>query len=87
MVRRMIETGISRAQNVALASLPQFTIPGDISASSKFWEQDIIFPEIKVENGFIEVPRSPGMGVEVDYQALRSFSDKIDVFTKHDFVR
>ncbi|PTA84976.1 o-succinylbenzoate synthase [Bacillus sp. Nf3] len=83
----MIETGISRAQNVALASLPQFTIPGDISASSKFWEQDIIFPEIKVENGFIEVPRSPGMGVEVDYQALRSFSDKIDVFTKHDFVR
>lgn len=83
----MIETGISRAQNVALASLPQFTIPGDISASSKYWEQDIIFPEIKVENGFIEVPRSKGMGVEVDYQALRSFSDKIDVFTKHDFVK
>ncbi|KWZ65605.1 o-succinylbenzoate synthase [Bacillus altitudinis] len=83
----MIETGISRAQNVALATLPQFTIPGDISASSKYWEQDIIFPEIKVENGFIEVPRSPGMGVEVDYQALRSFSDKIDVFTKHDFVK
>ncbi|MGE6628757.1 o-succinylbenzoate synthase [Bacillus sp. NPDC077027] len=83
----MIETGISRAQNVALASLPQFTIPGDISASSKYWEQDIIYPEIKVKNGFIQVPSEPGMGVEVNYHALRKYSDKLDVFTKQDFTK
>ena len=47
----MIEFGISRAHNIALASLPGFTIPGDISASNRFWEQDIITPEVTVEKG------------------------------------
>ena len=44
----MIEFGISRAHNIALASLKGFTIPGDLSSSSKYWEQDIIEPEIQV---------------------------------------
>jgi O-succinylbenzoate synthase len=78
----MVETGISKAQNIALASLSQFTIPGDISSSSRFWENDIIEPEITVENGYIKVPTSPGIGFEVDQTKLRSYTSKIDVFTK-----
>ena len=57
----MIEFGISRAHNIALASLPGFSIPGDISASSRFWDGDIIAPEVIVEDGFINVPTDPGI--------------------------
>lgn len=54
----MVEMGISRAQNIALASLPNFTIPGDISASSRHWEQDIITPEVTLQSGKVLVPES-----------------------------
>ncbi|MFB5582358.1 o-succinylbenzoate synthase [Bacillus albus] len=63
----MVEMGISRAQNVALASLPNFTIPGDISASSRHWERDIISPEVMLEGGKVTVPQS----VEADYEVDR----------------
>lgn len=66
MVRGMIEFGISRAHNIALASLPGFTIPGDISASNRFWEEDIIKPEVRVENGFVTVPDTPGIGFGIN---------------------
>lgn len=58
----MIEFGISRAHNIAFASLPGFSIPGDISASSRYWEEDVVIPEIKVEKGYINVPAGPGIG-------------------------
>ncbi|MCC3358054.1 o-succinylbenzoate synthase [Bacillus sp. REN16] len=64
----MLETGISRAHNIALASLPNFTIPGDISASSRYWDKDVIIPEVKVENGRIAVPDGPGIGYQVDHE-------------------
>lgn len=67
----MIEFGISRAHNIALASLPGFTIPGDISASSRFWEEDIISPEVTVENGVIDVPLNPGIGYEINEKRLQ----------------
>jgi O-succinylbenzoate synthase len=67
----MIEFGISRAHNIALASLPGFTIPGDISASNRFWEEDIIFPEVVVENGFIHVPGEPGIGFKINEKRLQ----------------
>lgn len=67
----MIEFGISRAHNIALASLPGFTIPGDISASSRFWEEDIITPEVKVENGFVTVPTTPGIGFGINEKRLK----------------
>lgn len=67
----MIEFGISRAHNIALASLPGFTIPGDISGSDRYWEQDIIEPEIKVENGMIKVPDSPGIGLELNRKRMK----------------
>jgi o-succinylbenzoate synthase len=67
----MIEFGISRAHNIALASLAGFTIPGDISASSRFWEEDIITPEVTVENGFVTVPTAPGIGFEINEKRLK----------------
>ncbi|MEK5500518.1 o-succinylbenzoate synthase [Bacillus sp. FSL M8-0168] len=76
----MFETGISRAHNIALSSLPQFVIPGDISSSSRYWEEDIVKPEIRIEDGFIQVPDRPGMGFEVDANTLRKHSFKMDVF-------
>jgi o-succinylbenzoate synthase len=67
----MIEFGVSRAHNIALATLPGFTIPGDISASSRFWDEDIIFPEVIVENGWVKIPTEPGIGFQVNEKRLR----------------
>ncbi|MBA9029047.1 o-succinylbenzoate synthase [Peribacillus huizhouensis] len=68
----MIEFGISKAHNIALASLHGFTIPGDLSSSSRYWEQDIVDPEIVVKNGNITVPDGVGIGFEVDEHRLQS---------------
>jgi O-succinylbenzoate synthase len=62
----MLETGIGRAHNIALSSLPGFTLPGDVSASKRYWAQDIIEPEVEVSNkGEITVPTTAGRGFEV----------------------
>lgn len=66
----MIEFGVSRAHNIALASLPGFSIPGDISSSDRFWDEDIILPEVKVKKGCVEVPKGPGIGFEVNKKRL-----------------
>ena len=63
----MLESGIGRAHNLALASLPGFTLPGDISASARYFERDIITPGVTVDaDGTVAVPDGPGLGVEVD---------------------
>jgi O-succinylbenzoate synthase len=64
----MLESGVGRAHNVALASLPNFSLPGDLSPSARYWERDIVKPEWTMESdGRVRVPRQvPGMGVEVD---------------------
>jgi o-succinylbenzoate synthase len=67
----MIEFGISRAHNISLASLPGFTIPGDISASTRFWEEDIIYPEITVNGGNVNVPTEPGIGFTINEKRLK----------------
>jgi len=62
----MLETGIGRAHNIALSSLPNFALPGDVSASSRYWSQDIIEPEVTVSpKGEIVVPTAAGRGFEV----------------------
>ncbi len=62
----MLETGIGRAHNVALSSLPNFTLPGDVSASKRYWTEDIIEPAVEVSpQGEIVVPQTPGRGYEV----------------------
>ena len=62
----MLESGIGRAGNVALASLPNFKLPGDISASKRYFAEDIVDPLFEVNaDGTITVPTKPGIGVEV----------------------
>jgi o-succinylbenzoate synthase len=66
----MLEFGVSRAFNIAFASLPNFHIPGDISATSRYWQEDITTPEVIVEQGFINVPTTPGIGFHINEKRL-----------------
>ncbi len=67
----MLETGIGRAANVALAALPNFTLPGDTSASDRYFDQDILREPFRLEpDGTLRVPTGPGLGVEVDPDRL-----------------
>jgi O-succinylbenzoate synthase len=59
----MLETGIGRAANAALASLPNFTVPGDVSASNRYYAQDLTEPFV-LQDGHLDVPTGPGIGVE-----------------------
>ncbi|HWX56421.1 MAG TPA: o-succinylbenzoate synthase [Verrucomicrobiae bacterium] len=62
----MLEAGIGRAHNIALSTLPGFTLPGDVSASKRYWKEDIIEPEVEVsKQGQIQVPRTPGRGFAI----------------------
>jgi O-succinylbenzoate synthase len=77
----MLETGVGRASNLALASLPGFTLPGDISASSRYYERDITREEFTLNHdSTIDVPSNPGLGVTIEDTALRSFTTaRIDI--------
>ncbi|MBC7220154.1 o-succinylbenzoate synthase [Candidatus Bipolaricaulota bacterium] len=70
----MLETGIGRALNVAVASLPGFTLPHDISATDRYYREDIATPLFRLEEGHIRVPQRPGLGVEVDTARLQRFT-------------
>jgi O-succinylbenzoate synthase len=62
----MLESGIGRAHNIALATLENFSLPGDVSASARYWAEDIIEPEVKVSSaGEIAISDTPGRGYEV----------------------
>jgi O-succinylbenzoate synthase len=77
----MLESGIGRAGNVALASLPNFTLPGDISASKRYYRQDIVEPEFKVNpDGTMDVPAKPGIGVGVDMKMLEKVTVRSEIF-------
>ena len=77
----MVETGIGRAANAALAALPGFTLPGDISASSRFYARDIVTEPIAVEDGTVAVPTQPGLGFELDHDFLDSITTRSIVLT------
>jgi o-succinylbenzoate synthase len=62
----MLETGIGRAANAALAALPGFTLPGDVSASARFYARDIVTEPAVLDDGHVRVPTGPGLGVEID---------------------
>ncbi|MFT6393350.1 MAG: O-succinylbenzoate synthase [Ilumatobacter sp.] len=68
----MLETGIGRAANAALAALPGFTLPGDISASARFYARDIVTDPITIHDGHVTVPNTPGMGFTIDMAFLDS---------------
>ena len=70
----MLETGIGRAMNLALAGLPNFTITGDVSASERFWKKDIVTEPIRLENGQVRLPQGSGTGVQIDHAFLNDVS-------------
>ncbi len=76
----MLETGIGRAANVALASLPGFTLPGDTSASSRFYHRDITNPFV-MEDGRLRVPTGPGIGVEIDHDFIEEITTSRKIIT------
>ena len=69
----MLEAGIGRAHNIALTTLPNFILPGDTAGSSHYWEQDIITPEVVVEDGYITVPTGYGIGYEPNLAVMKKF--------------
>jgi O-succinylbenzoate synthase len=69
----MLETGIGRAANLALAALPGFTLPGDTSASSRYFKQDITTSFV-MDDGYLTVPTGPGIGVEPDLDFLNEIT-------------
>ena len=70
----MLESGIGRAHNIAMTSLPNFTLPGDTAASSNYWHADIINPEVTVDNGIITVPDGVGIGYEPDRNKIKALT-------------
>jgi O-succinylbenzoate synthase len=79
----MLESGIGRAHNIALASLPGFTLPGDLSASRRYFARDVIAPEVEVgSDGTVEVPRGPGIGFEIDREFVAARTEAVERFTR-----
>lgn len=75
----MLESGVGRAHNVAMSTLQNFTLPGDVSASQRYWDEDIIEPEVEVSpRGTIRVPDKPGLG----YAVKREFVEQLTVRKK-----
>lgn len=79
----MLESGIGRAYNVALASLPNFTLPGDVSPSARYWAQDVVTPEWTMDDGgMVTVPLdTPGIGVEVDVERIEALTRRSETLT------
>lgn len=81
----MLESGIGRAYNVALASLPGFTLPGDVSPSARYWKRDIVDPEWTMVDGEVTVPRDrPGLGVAVDGERIEALSVRHEILRQED---
>jgi O-succinylbenzoate synthase len=79
----MLETGLGRAANLALGALPGFVLPGDISATARYYKADITAPFV-LEGGSIAVPDGPGLGVDVDEAALAELTSRRELLTKGD---
>ncbi len=78
----MLETGIGRAANLALASLPGFKLPSDISATDRYYDPDIAEPRFTLNaDSTINVPDKPGLGVDVNHEELERVTLKVDVMT------
>ena len=75
----MLESGIGRAHNIALSTLPNFTLPGDVSASKRYWVEDIIEPEVVVSSrGTIAVPTAPGIGYDLKMDLIDKLTTRTE---------
>ncbi len=77
----MLETGVGRAANVALAAGAEFTLPGDLSASDRYFDRDVTTPFV-LEDGHLRVPTRPGIGVEVDREVLRAVTTGVELLER-----
>jgi O-succinylbenzoate synthase len=78
----MLEAGIGRAHNIALATLPNFVLPGDVSASKRYWKQDIIQPAVETTpRGTIEIRDEPGFGYAIDHDFIKSATVREEVLS------
>jgi O-succinylbenzoate synthase len=78
----MLESGVGRLHNIALASLDGFTLPGDTSASDRYWTADIIAPEVRLSpDGTVPVPTGPGLGHAIDHDRIQSVLEHTETFT------
>jgi o-succinylbenzoate synthase len=76
----MLESGIGRAHNIAMSTLANFTLPGDVSASRRYWHQDIITPEVEVSRqGTIRAPSAPGIGYAPRIDRIESLTRRREV--------
>ena len=79
----MLESGVGRAHNVALSSLENFSLPGDVSASRRYWTRDVVSPPIEVSaSGQISQRSEPGIGHEVDQEWLERVTANVQIFTE-----
>jgi O-succinylbenzoate synthase len=73
----MLESGVGRAHNIHLSTLPNFSLPGDVAASRRYFSPDLIDPEIEVRpDGTIAVPTAPGIGVELVHDRIASATEE-----------
>jgi O-succinylbenzoate synthase len=76
----MLESGIGRAHNIAMSTLEGFTLPGDVSASSRYWEEDIINPAVTVSSkGTITAPDKPGIGFEINVPRIEKLTVRKEI--------
>jgi O-succinylbenzoate synthase len=78
----MLESGIGRSHNIALSTLANFTLPGDVSASKRYWKEDIIEPEVEVSSqGYIKVPTTPGRGFKIRTDLIENLTVRRQTMT------
>ncbi|MEX2104330.1 MAG: o-succinylbenzoate synthase, partial [Bacilli bacterium] len=84
----MLEAGIGRAHNIAITTLSNFTIPGDTSASNRYWAEDIVTPEVVLSKpGMLDVPTGAGIGYEVNQSMINKYLTGKKQFFRSDFEK
>ena len=80
----MLESGIGRAHNIALSTLQNFRLPGDVSASKRYWKEDIIDPEVEVSaQGTIKISDEPGTGYKIREDLIEKLAVRKETFKPH----
>jgi O-succinylbenzoate synthase len=75
-----LESGVGRAFNLALASLPNFTMPGDTASASRYWRRDIVHEALEAKDGLMDVPQGPGSGVTVDWEYVDTLTARKECY-------
>lgn len=76
----MLELGVGRAHNLHLSSLEGFTLPGDTSSASRYWQEDIVEPLLDAENGVQKIPEGPGIGVTLKRDVIEKMTERVETF-------